>query len=341
MLGANEYLEESDAGFEKADGKNRIYRNLPSGNHRLQSFDNDITTPSPKYYKTIMPREEQHKITQEVDENIAALLLDVYVPTSVVVNQHLEVIYLHGEVNRYMRLPQKRMSFELSKMMAPHLLPIIKSGVKKLKEGQKSILYKDVPLESEAQGKMTNINFKKLGGHEQDQQLFLIEFGNLPQHPEMAVKVGEIRSEDFSKEYIAELEGDLHNTKQELMAVSQELEASREELQASNEEMLSSNEELQSTNKELQSSNEELFSVNSELKRKIEELTTLNHDINNLFESTDIAIIFLDEKLNIRKFTPSVDTQFKIRAADTGRPGLLRISTKSLWMKILRKTCSG
>ncbi|WPP48861.1 CheR family methyltransferase [Catalinimonas niigatensis] len=320
MLGANEYLEETEAGFEKVDGKNRIYLNLSSANHLPHNLDNGLTIPAHQHYKTVMPREEKRLPADELHENIATLLLEVYVPTSVVVNQHLEVIYLHGEVGKYMQLPQKRVSFDLSKMVAPYLLPIMKSGIKKLRDGQHSVLYKDVPREKDGESiPLTNINFKRLGS-QQDQPLFLIEFGNLPQDSSMAVKVGEIRSEDFSNEYIADLEGELNNTKQELMAVSQELEANREELQASNEEMLSSNEELQSTNEELQSSNEELYSVNSELKRKIEELTTLNYDINNLFESTDIAIAFLDEKLNIRKFTPSVAMQFRIRSTDIGRP---------------------
>src|SRR5690606_32013289 len=69
-----------------------------------------------------------------------------------------------------------------------------------------------------------------------------------------------------------------------------------------------------------QSSNEELFTVNMELKSKVNELTVLNNDVNNLFKSTDIAIIFLDEHLNIRKFTTAVKTHFNLLDTDLGRP---------------------
>lgn len=100
----------------------------------------------------------------------------------------------------------------------------------------------------------------------------------------------------------------------------EELETSNEELQSSNEELLAANEELQSTNEELQSVNEELYTVNSENRSKIEELTELNNDMNNLLASTHIGTLFLDRNLNIRKFTTAVSKHIPVMDSDIGRP---------------------
>ena len=109
-------------------------------------------------------------------------------------------------------------------------------------------------------------------------------------------------------------------TKEHLQSTIEELETSNEELQSTNEELVASNEELQSTNEELHSVNEELYTVNAEHQRKIEELTQLTSDMDNLLGSTDIGTIFLDLDLHIRKFTPSIASLFNLLPLDVGRP---------------------
>ena len=78
--------------------------------------------------------------------------------------------------------------------------------------------------------------------------------------------------------------------------------------------------ELETSKEELQSVNEELQTVNNELSTKIEELDRANSDLNNLFQSTQIATIFLDRNLEIRSFTPAVTKLFNLIASDSGRP---------------------
>jgi len=55
----------------------------------------------------------------------------------------------------------------------------------------------------------------------------------------------------------------------------------------------------------MQSLNEELNTINAELSRKVEELDRANNDLKNVFESTQIATVFLDRDLVIRSFTPA------------------------------------
>lgn len=100
----------------------------------------------------------------------------------------------------------------------------------------------------------------------------------------------------------------------------QDKETFHEELQSANEELLSSNEELQSTNEELQSVNEELHSVNAELGEKIRLLTEANNDITNVLLATNMALLFLDENLRIRRFTDPARQHFPLGLQDLGRP---------------------
>ena len=116
------------------------------------------------------------------------------------------------------------------------------------------------------------------------------------------------------------LENELKHTKENLQSSIEALESSNEELQATNEEMVASNEELQSTNEELHSVNEELYTVNSEHQNKIEELTELTEDMENLFRASDTATIFLDESLQIRRVTPKASQIFSLTHSDIGRP---------------------
>jgi two-component system CheB/CheR fusion protein len=126
---------------------------------------------------------------------------------------------------------------------------------------------------------------------------------------------------------LVRLEQQLRRVHEELQSTRQDMQASEEELKAANEEMQSTNEELQSTNEELttskeemQSMNEELQTLNHELQAKVDELSRTGNDMKNLLDSTEIAILFLDEALNVRRFTPKTATLIKLIPGDVGRP---------------------
>jgi len=120
---------------------------------------------------------------------------------------------------------------------------------------------------------------------------------------------------------------ELQQAREELQILQAENQTALEELKSSNEEMQSTNEELQSTNEELttskeemQSLNEELQTVNAELQTKVTDLSWVNNDMNNLLNSMEIATVFLDNALKIRRFTSHATQLFKLISGDIGRP---------------------
>jgi len=122
---------------------------------------------------------------------------------------------------------------------------------------------------------------------------------------------------------LASLERELQQAREEVQTCREEMQTSQEELKSTNEELQSANEELQSTNEELttskeemQSLNEELQTVNHELQAKVDELSQANNDMKNLLNSTDIATLFLDEALHVRRFTPQATRIIKLIPGD-------------------------
>ena len=126
---------------------------------------------------------------------------------------------------------------------------------------------------------------------------------------------------------IERLKQELLGTQEKLQSLTEQHQTALEELRSSNEELHSVNEEMQSTNEELETSkeelqsvNEELHTVNGQLSEKVAELAETNSDLRNLFESTEIATVFLDRHLIIRSFTPAISSLYNLIPSDQGRP---------------------
>ena len=159
--------------------------------------------------------------------------------------------------------------------------------------------------------------------------------GQEPDRPYLIVfkETGPIRSgpapagSDAGAALAAEVDHELRDTREQLQSLSEEHETALEELRSSNEELHSVNEELQSSNEELETSkeeiqsvNEELHTVNAQLSTKVDELDRANSDLQNLFESTRVATVFLDQHMVIRAYTPEVGSIYNLIPSDRGRP---------------------
>ena len=149
--------------------------------------------------------------------------------------------------------------------------------------------------------------------------MILILFTDVPSiagNNSTTIKTGKQLSAGKQKE----LEIELQRSYEDVQSTREEMQTSQEELKSTNEELQSTNEELTTSKEEMQSLNEELQTVNIELQSKVSDFVRSNDDMKNLLNSTEIATLFLDRDLNIRRFTDQVTNIIKIRNTDIGRP---------------------
>jgi len=259
---------------------------------------------------------------ERILERLVQALHTDYVPITLVVNTHLELLHVVGDTEGLLKLPTGRMLNDITKMADQALAIPLATGLQRVFKHRREITYSNVHVIRQGQTASFRLRIKLLPEKKGQDSLAVIYLEPQEQKPHSAS--GEtIQAYDLDQEArqrIQDLEQELQFTRENLQATVEELETSNEELQATNEELLASNEELQSTNEELQSVNEELYTVNAEYQSKIVELSELNNDLDNLLLSTELGTIFLDEDLVIRKFTPQANAAFKLIDSDVGRP---------------------
>jgi PAS domain S-box-containing protein len=148
--------------------------------------------------------------------------------------------------------------------------------------------------------------------------LLLITFQDRPTEP--PPQAPQTLATEEESAVVRQLEHEVESTREDLQTAIEDLQSSTEEVMSMNEELQSANEELETSKEELQSFNEELSTVNSQLQSKIDELERANNDIRNLLISTEIATVFLDTDLRIRRFTPATKPLLNLIESDIGRP---------------------
>ena len=282
----------------------------------LQGFNKLGSTfcPIPSNRKTNISRQEP------ILESALSLILGQQKTTCLLVDNNNQVLYLFEDLANVLKLPTGELSRDVTKLVAPALQLPLNTALHRAKQEKRLILYTGIKLDQGNDSYRVNLkviyhNTNKMAG---DFLMVTITEDNQSPPPKFPGESFEVDIE--ASQRITQLEEELQHTRENLQAVIEELETTNEEQQATNEELIASNEELQSTNEELQSVNEELYSVNSEYQSKIQELTQLNDDVDNLLRSTDIGVVFLDKNLNIRKFTPAATEAINLVEADVGRP---------------------
>lgn len=157
-------------------------------------------------------------------------------------------------------------------------------------------------------------------GRDETVDLFLVVFQEVVKPPRKRAPRPKNSAQADYDATVGELEEELKYTKERLQDTVEEMQASQEELRSANEELQSTNEELTTSKEELQSLNEELATGNAELQAKVDLLSQANNDLRNLLNSTEIATLFLDNNLNIRRFTAQATKLIKMIDTDIGRP---------------------
>ncbi|MBI4698531.1 MAG: PAS domain-containing protein [Nitrospirae bacterium] len=312
--------------FAVIDKKWKIYKKRKTESGAAWSLD---LRPS-AIPETAARREEPLAIKRDggpgLGELTEKMLLDHYSPASVIVNDKGDVLYFHGRTGKYLEPASGKASLNIVEMAREGLTLELRTALRKASAGKKDISVEGLQAKSNGGYLTVNLEVKYISLPGPVQGLLMVVF----REPASVKgrKAANLRAATpGTGKRIAEMEHELRATREHLQATIEELEASNEELRSTNEEMQSSNEELQSTNEELETSkeelqsvNEELTTVNAELQNKIDELSQVNNDMNNLLASTQVATVFLNTGLRIKRFTPAMTNVFNLIHTDIGRP---------------------
>jgi len=320
FLGPSESLGEVSNEFEILDRHWKIFRkqrdsSLPlAGRLSMTSALSKVVAPRSSFVA-----KSPVKNIDPVYATAFQELLSKYVPPSLMVNEHHELVHTFGDATKLLSQPEGRSTLDVLKMVHGDLRVAIGAALHKAGQQRSSVVYKGVRV-SLSKGKELHYKLVVEPYTADGRSMFLVSFEEMKQPLSPQGSEHNFDAQEQSTERIEVLEQELSYTRESLQSTVEQLETSNEELQSTNEELIASNEELQSTNEELHSVNEELYTVNSEHKQKIDELTQLSSDIDNLLKSTDIGTVFLGRDLCIRMYTPAIAPAFNMLDQDIGRP---------------------
>jgi two-component system CheB/CheR fusion protein len=257
-------------------------------------------------------------------ETFHKILLENFTPTSLLLNERGDILYINGQTSRYMQINSGEAIFNIHRLAKEELRYAVGNALHQAWEKKDKIEVPEIKVKDGEQVYLIGFRVDYIVEVPLQDMLLITFKDHGPVKKRRADKGKDI---DPSRQgAIEELEKELIYTKQQLHSTIEQMETSLEELKSTNEELQSTNEELQSTNEEalttkeeMQSLNEELMTINLQYQNKAEELTQLNNDMKNLLDNTEIGTIFLDNQLNILRFTPQVTRLFNVIPGDVGR----------------------
>ncbi len=260
-------------------------------------------------------------------------LLKQLAPNSALVNEHGDILYLHGRTGMYLEpAPGEAGVSNILKMARDGLRRDLSVALRKA-VGTREIA-RCPGLRVKTNGHYTGVNLTvcpvaagTAAGPGPQLYLVILEDVVAPateqappaamptaDTPDALARIGALQQELRAKDEY------LQSTHEELESSNEELKSSNEEMQSVNEELQSTNEELETSKEELQSVNEELGTVNVELQSKVVDLSRANNDMNNLLAGTGIGTVFVDHQLRIKRFTPAASAIINLILSDVGRP---------------------
>lgn len=323
FLGSSETIGENIDLFSVIHKKWKIYerRETRYANHTIIDFPITTREESRPHIPATKPREVK------MSELVEKIMIQDYAPSSVVINEKGDILYIHGRTGRYLEPSPGEAALNVFEMAREGIRGDLFAAVRKAMARKEVVTQTDLHVKDNGGFRSVNLTVRPILEARMLRGLFLVVFDDVTDKLKEKGDKQKGKVSKRSEKHVEDLERELRYTRENLQTTIEELETSNEELQSSNEELQSTNEELQSTNEELETSkeelqsvNEELVTVNNELQGKNEELIKTNNDMKNLLDSINIPSIFLDTSMCITRFTAEAKKIANLIASDIGRP---------------------
>jgi two-component system, chemotaxis family, CheB/CheR fusion protein len=320
FLGSSESVTRATRLFGVEDKKHRIFQRRDVDRPSLPDFSSAGRGPdtAPK------PNAPSASSDERVDKS-ARRVMEKYNPPHVVIDRHDQIVRFSGAaMGQYLEPSPGAPSFGLYEILLKTLRPAVRAAMTKAKASNEAVRHESIPLKLDGRSRLITLVAEPMAEAGAEAGFFILIFqdagAGAPAGKPAASDKDATRALQTLEQEVATSRARLQATIDELEIANEELKSSNEEYQSVNEEFQSSNEELETAKEEMQSVNEEVQTINAEMVSKNELLNLLNSDIKNLLESTEIATLFLDDRLRVRSFTRGVTDVFHLRETDIGRP---------------------
>ncbi|TDY01763.1 chemotaxis protein CheB [Thiohalophilus thiocyanatoxydans] len=301
---------------------------------RLYSRQDNVQISMPRTLLSTFPsptrRTEEHPVStthinKPSTDNLQAaadhILLQVYAPAAVVLNSDGDIVYISGRTGKYLEPAAGKANWNFYAMLRDGLREPLAQAMKKVETQSEPEHLHGLKVSVPGGVQHVDITLQALHNPPALAGMTMVVFHDVSLAPTGKGKgkdkdARESAHEAVIQQYLQEIE----SLRNEARTSREELEITNEELQSTNEELQSANEELTTSKEEMQSMNEELQTINSELQAKLDDLSLAQSDMQNVLNSIDIAILFLDQDLNVRRYTDQAATIINLRESDIGRP---------------------
>lgn len=312
LLGSSEMVSRHHELFKLLDKPHRIFQRCDTPSPSLQVSPLAV---SRQHTAEPMPRPQTSLIGWSgIAQAAKDRILERHAPAFVVVDAQGQILHFSPRTGRYLEPAAGMPTRDLVSMARRSLRLELRAALRRVLETGQPAERMRVQIDIDGLSHAVGLSVEPLRPRD-GQRLFIVVFNESADAPQP--EPGAITP---SQEDTDELERELRDTRERLQSTVEEYDTALEELKSANEELQSTNEELETSKEEIQSVNEELQTTNAQLSTKVEELDRASSDMRNLFESTQVATIFLDQFMVVRSFTPAVAGIYNLIPSDRGRP---------------------
>ena len=321
LLGTAETLGNHKEGFDEIDARLKFFkRTVSPALHELIDFPSSFARN-----KRAAPKETPLvKVNGNIQTLTEQIMLQRFAPASVLVNGKGDILFITGRTGKYLEPPAGKTNVNIFAMAREGLREVLPNAFRKAMQNFDPVIVRNIKVGINGATQYIDITIQRIENPDLIRGNIIVIFSDVPavEPDPVNLSTGKRKSTGRVKDLELKLQRsyeDLQSTREEMQTSQEELKSTNEELQSTNEELQSTNEELTTSKEEMQSLNEELQTVNVELQSKISDFVLANNDMKNLLNSTEIATLFLDRELNIRRFTDSITEIIRLRKTDIGR----------------------
>lgn len=319
LLGSAETVGNSTDLFAPLSAKARIFKRVESVQRPVPvEFPASFKVGKPAGPETTPPVKPPASLQSLADQ----LILRSYAPPTVLANDKGDIFYISGRTGKYLEPAAGKANWNLFAMAREGLRYELAAAFPKALKQKESVVLHALKVGTNGGTQCVDVSVQRLEEPGPLHGLVMIVFTDVAmaatEHPSKTPAQNARLT--ASERELQQVRAEARITHEEMQTSQEEIRSANEELQSTNEELQSTNEELTTSKEEMQSLNEELQTVNAELQAKVQELSSSSSDMKNLLDSTDIATLFLDRHLNVRRYTQQATKIIKLIPGDVGRP---------------------